>query len=221
MATTPFGVAVPLGVLGVVADMADEEAKQEEAAGETQTVGKLKAKLLAAKQALVKKWLPTLLIGSVVAHGLLWSLRDRGAVETKPFGEVTLGEFEFLPPPGSHGLIERADFQLHISLLQDVETKARARLAERQFKVKQDVEALLRQAHGGDFDDPELSELKRQLQEQINASLELRAIAEVIITDLDIAHSDEEKSQYPVSTDAPPYLPKPGAPLEWQEAPSS
>ncbi len=43
---------------------------------------------------------------------------------------------------------------------------------------------MLRKAHDGDFDDPSLRELKRQMQEQINQTLGMRAIAAVIMADL-------------------------------------
>ena len=60
----------------------------------------------------------------------------------------------------------------------------------RRYAVQQDIEELLRQAHGADFADPVLGELKRQLQEQINRTLEMRAISQVIITDLELHQSD-------------------------------
>ena len=98
--------------------------------------------------------------------------------------EISLGEFEFIGEdlPGSH--IASAKFRIHISLLTEVDRPARMLLAMRRFQVQQDVEELLRQAHAGDFDDPTLTELKRQLQETINRTLGQRVIADVIITDL-------------------------------------
>jgi flagellar basal body-associated protein FliL len=130
-------------------------------------------------------WLAAIVVTSVVAHGLMWAVQTSQRTSGRQVrGEVTLGEFEFHSPPGAVSRVGSASFQLHISLLQEMETRARTRLEGRRFKVQQDVEELLRQAHGGDFDDPQLDELKRQIQEQINQSLDLRAISEVIITDL-------------------------------------
>ncbi len=179
------------------------------------------SRLAAIKRALMARWLPIVIVGSVVAHGLLWSLRgaEPGAM-AKPIGEVSLGEFHFMNHPGAMSPIAAADFQLHISLLKDLDAQARSRLAQRKFKVQQDVEELLRQAHGGDFDDPGLGELKRQLQEQINASLELRAISEIIITDLVIERKSE---QFPVSTSAPPAASTSSnavPPAAWEEKPA-
>ncbi|MEX0866374.1 MAG: hypothetical protein WD030_03380, partial [Pirellulales bacterium] len=61
---------------------------------------------------------------------------------------------------------------------------ARQRLEMHQYRVQQNVEELLRQAHGGDFSDPTLAELKRQMQEKINDTIAVRGISDVIITDL-------------------------------------
>ena len=98
--------------------------------------------------------------------------------------EITLGEFGFINDDPTSTGVRGAAFSLHISLLGDTDRKARARLSVRQYKVEQDVEQLLRQAHPDDFIDPTLAELKRRIQERINKSLGMRAIAEVIITDL-------------------------------------
>ena len=76
----------------------------------------------------------------------------------------------------------------------------------------QDVEELLRRAHGTDFADPALTELKRQLQETVNHSLELRAIDEVIVTGLAVEQCDPgpqppDRNQAEVtSIDSPVYL---------------
>jgi hypothetical protein len=201
--------------------MADEKAKATEP---EPAQAKPSSRLAAIRRSLLAKWLPIVIVGSVVAHGLLWSLRGGGAGESaKPVGEITLGKFHFTDHPGSLSAISGADFQLHISLLKDLDSQARARLNERKFKVQQDVEELLRQAHGGDFDDPELNELKRQLQEQINASLELRAISEIIITDLFVDRQAEEAT---VSTSGPPTSPTSPIsaemvpPAGWEEKPA-
>jgi flagellar basal body-associated protein FliL len=150
------------------------------------------SRLASLKKAILAKWLPLLIVGSVIAHVVMWSLHGDRAVATAkvPFGEVSLGEYYFEAPPAARGMVSAAKFKLHISLLKDMDSQARARLEARKFKVQQDVEELLRQAHGGDFEDPELDELKRQIQEQINASLELRAISDVIITDLSLSHEN-------------------------------
>ncbi len=90
------------------------------------------------------------------------------------------------------GGISKADFSLHLALLEPVDPKAGQRLAARKYHIQQDVEELLRKAHSGDFEDPNLTDLKRQLQEQINQAIGLRAISEVIITDLRLHRAGQQ-----------------------------
>jgi len=98
--------------------------------------------------------------------------------------EHDLGTYHFLADPSEKGLITAAEFNLHIAILDDIEKEARRRLDAKKFRVQQDIEELLRKAHGGDFDDPSLGELKRRLQARINETLGMMAIADVIVTDL-------------------------------------
>ncbi len=131
-----------------------------------------------------RKWLGTVISLTVMAHVSLIALQGvRGAKMTTRHTEISLGSFAF-ENQGDGGRLADAEFELHIRLLLDMEKDALIRLTQRRFKVEQDIEELLRQASGGDFDDPSLAELKRQLQERINQSLDMRAVSEVIITDL-------------------------------------
>ncbi len=45
------------------------------------------------------------------------------------------------------------------------------------------------------FEDHELAELKRQIQEQINTTLDMRAVEQVIITDLEVIRADKNGPQ--------------------------
>ncbi len=133
-----------------------------------------------------------LLLGlSLVGHaiGLTYSwLRAMGpAVELSP--EVSLGEFRFEADPQEAAGVVGAEFRLHIALLEQVESAARRALADKRLRVEQAVEELVRRAHGGDFDDPQLAGLKQELQEQINEALGIRVIDDVIITDLRVERS--------------------------------
>ena len=99
--------------------------------------------------------------------------------------EVSLGAFWYETSSDAASEQIRADFKLHLQLLEQVDGPARERLNARRFKVQQDIEELLRRAPNGDFEDPSLTELKRQIQVQINQTLGMRgAIEEVIVTGL-------------------------------------
>jgi hypothetical protein len=129
--------------------------------------------------------LASLVAGTVVAHGLLLVLHRWGAAPTaEQSHEATLGQFHYVARgPGEVG-IQGATFELSVALLDDMAPLGRARLEARKHKVQQNVEELLRRAHPGDFDDAALAGLKRHLQTQINDALGVRAISEVLITDL-------------------------------------
>ena len=132
------------------------------------------------------KWVAIFAASTLIIHFGLFLMSPKvrgGSVGVKAQNEIGLGDFTFLSPRGQPGQVTRAEFSLYLSLLSDVDSIARERLAQKKFKVEQEIEELLRQAHAGDFDDPVLAELKRQIQETVNQCLEMRAITEVIITD--------------------------------------
>jgi hypothetical protein len=103
-----------------------------------------------------------------------------------PGSEICLGEFRFLPKRPEEGPIAHARFTLYVVLEDQAAPTARQRLLAHRFRLRQDIEELVRQAHAADFEDPVLAELKRQFKERIEATLGMRAIAEVIIVDLNL-----------------------------------
>lgn len=133
-----------------------------------------------------------LVVGGVGLHaiGYSWYAYRLQPAATAKSPEIDLGAYHFIAPPSEEGAIERADFRLHIALLKEVQTSARALIEEHRFRLEQNVEELLRRAHGGDFDDPTLTELKRQVQETINKTVGHRVIEEVIITKLMLQRRD-------------------------------
>jgi len=168
-----------------MAEEPNQDVAEESTAPETSESTKPgKARFL--KRLLTRKWLGILLVLSIIGHGigltclLVQSYRYRATFSP----EIDLGAFRVATRPLAGQQVNSARFHLHVALLKQVDQAARQRLNARKFRVQQDVEELLRQAHSGDFDDPLLGELKRQLQEQINHALGMRAIDEVIITDL-------------------------------------
>jgi len=145
-----------------------------------------------------RKWLLILLGLSVVGHviGLTYSQLGASQADAGRGGpEVSLGQFCFVAEPDEASRVRRAEFLLHIALLRQVEAAARRELAAKRLRVQQAVEELVRRAHGGDFDDPLLAELKQELQEQINETLGIRVIDDVIITELKL-----ERAERPAET---------------------
>ena len=160
---------------------------------------------------LTAKWIAIVVVASIVIHGLGFvCYQVRGKTPTPaPLAEIPLGAFRYTGGRVEAGRIAAADFSLYITMLDRVDRSAREALAAHRFRVQQDVEQLLRQAHGGDFDDPTLGELKRQLREQINESLGMRAIAEVIITDLNVKYGDRQSRPLVNTADTTPWVEKP------------
>ena len=163
------------------------------------------------RRLLTKKWIAILIAASIVIHGIGFAYSRLAGKSAPPTSspEVTLGDFRFEAGESEAGRITHAEFSLHIALLDHVDQPARKRLEARRFRVQQDVEELLRRAHSGDFDDPKLGELKRQLQEQINESLGIRAIADVIITDLKLEHGNRDLGLATDAAESVPWVEKP------------
>lgn len=112
-------------------------------------------------------------------------------------GEESIGEFRFSADGNERSRVVAASFHVHLALIPETAVLGRARLTSHKFRVQQGVEQLLRQAHGGDFEDPSLGDLKRQLQEQINETLGIRAVADVVVTDLNLELSGADPASEP------------------------
>lgn len=128
-----------------------------------------------------------------------------GSDKTVDKTEHDLGTYDFSADPSEKGNISSAEFNLHISVLEGLEKETRRRLDAKKFRVQQDIEELLRRAHGGDFDDPNLGELKRRLQARINETLGMKAIADVIITDLKLARNPQAAEPTDKISQTPPW----------------
>jgi hypothetical protein len=140
-----------------------------------------------------RRLLASLLVGSLAMNVGLLLVRSGSHQTARPVhaSEIPLGAFRYVAAPGKLGdaeeaTISAAEFSLYVTLAEPAGESGAELIAARRFRVQQAVEQLLRQAHGGDFQDPSLGGLKRQLREHINAVLGARAVAEVVITDLKI-----------------------------------
>lgn len=167
--------------------MDNDQDLQEELTTENQSDAKQPFNI---KALLRQRWALALIAVLVLIHaGIIGYIRMNGGVTIGYLSpEVTLGEFQFtaLHSDAVNQPIERAKLRLHVSLLHSAERKGRILLTLHKNKLQQEIEQLLRQAHGGDFEDPTLAELKRQIQAMINETVGHRIIAEVLITDLSI-----------------------------------
>jgi len=183
------------------------EGENEAEANESKSPGRLAF----LTRLLSLKWISIIVGVTILIQGAVFACYQfsKGSSSIVPSREVSLGDFRFEAGREESGRITKAEFNLHIALLEHVDRDARARLGARKFRVQQDVEELLRKAHGGDFDDPNLGELKRQLQEQINDTLGLRAIADVIITDLQLLFNADFADSTPENANGVPWIEQP------------
>lgn len=173
--------------------MADKETEQtqDEAAENTEKLGLVKRSIASCKKFAKKCATPKVLFGlamlSFAVQGCLyWYYATRPGPESR---EVDLGKFQYVAysPDGSLNdalLVEKADFELHVSLNKNSQKRATELMGLRKRKLRQGIEELIRQARDREFADPELVELKRRLMEQINHTLGIKAVDEVLITEL-------------------------------------
>lgn len=108
---------------------------------------------------------------------------------SEPTREIELGTYRFEGPADPHEVIVGAEFQVYVTLLQGVEDRGRTLLQRNRQRVRQNLQQLLREARGRDFIDPQLLGLKRQIRETLNGTLQLRAVEDVIITDLELTRA--------------------------------
>lgn len=109
-----------------------------------------------------------------------------------PPAELTLGQFHFEAQPAQPDLVRRADFTLHVVAAPSLERFAGQQLAQKQLRVRQAIEELLRLAGPSDFADPVLGELKRRIKAKLNELLGIQAVADVLVTDLKLELASSE-----------------------------
>lgn len=174
--------------------MAEKPTKKPEEDAEPPAQAPAAPKTSPFQRFITVKWLLIVVGLSLALHGAAFAyLRLQQRAESPASPEVALGAFHFEADRAEGGRIAQADFSLHIALLEPSDTAARWRLTAHKRHVQQAIEELLRKAHGGDFDDPGVHDLKRQLLEQINQALGTRTISEVIVTDLKLQRIEESK----------------------------
>ncbi|MDA7977788.1 MAG: hypothetical protein MPJ50_03330 [Pirellulales bacterium] len=137
----------------------------------------------------------SLAVSSFVIHSALYWYYS--TLPTDHSREVALGEFHYVAytSDGSiaeAALVSSADFELHVILIPTVEERARKLITLRERKLRQEIEELIRQSRDSEFADPLLVELKRRLLGQINHTLGIKAIEEVLITELQLSQREAE-----------------------------
>lgn len=183
--------------------MADQPKEAETAENEATESTEAKVRPKWWRRLLTKRWLPILCVVTLLLHGLmLFSWRSALSGNQEQVSEIELGEFRFINSEKNARLCQ-AEFDIHVSLLLGTERAGSKRLAEKRYLVQQGIEELLRQAHAADFEDPTLAELKRQIQEKINESVEMRTVDTVIITNLEKSSGESANHAMPASTEFP------------------
>ena len=138
------------------------------------------------KSLLTPRWLVAIVVVSLVIHTVLFVLVRR--MTTRPVlpPEYTVGKFNLVAVRTGDSRGVPGEFELHLRFIDDLQSQANARIANHQFRVREAVENLLRKSRGIELDDPAIARLKHQIEEQINQAIDLRAVAEVMITNLTI-----------------------------------
>ena len=128
-------------------------------------------------------------------------------VESSP--EISLGDYQFSADKSADGRISGADFTVYITALDGLDRITRAKITSHKYRVQEEIETLLRQAHTGDFDDPMLTELKQKIREQVNRVIGNRVVSDVIITNLKIKPAEKKPSTATANTTSPaPWIEK-------------
>jgi flagellar basal body-associated protein FliL len=132
------------------------------------------------------RWAAAIVVASLVVHGALFLLlKKSGAPQPAPV-EQAVGSFNFVAVDAGKTSGAPAKFDLHIRFVDDLEKSGRQRLLAHQYRVREAVENLLRKTQGVELSDPAVARLKHEIQERIDGAIDLRAVAEVIITNLQI-----------------------------------
>jgi flagellar basal body-associated protein FliL len=166
----------------------ESQAERQEVAGENQPP-KTDSKIKFGNRLLNSKVVAVLVVSTLILNAAGFAYHSMGGKKTTDEAEHNLGTYHFLANTNEKGNVSAARFNLHIAILAGLEKEARRLLAEKKHRVQQNVEELLRKAHSGDFEDPCLGELKRRLQARINETLGMKAVGDVIVTDLKLQKS--------------------------------
>ncbi|HZZ27860.1 MAG TPA: hypothetical protein VFE46_07605 [Pirellulales bacterium] len=142
------------------------------------------------KSAKIGRWLVAIVVGSLVVHTVIFVILRKSAAKAPVQPEFTVGTFSVMAGDSGDRTVP-GKFDLHVRFLDDLDAAARTRMTSHEFRVRESIEGLLRNAHGLEFDEPALGRLKHQIQESIDNAIDLRAVAEVMITDMTVPMLDQ------------------------------
>src|SRR5579871_2495760 len=168
----------------------------------TETAAPAGKKQAWSKSVLVQRWLAVIIVGSVVAHLIVFALFHKSAARSPIQGEYTVGTFAFIEGQPNNAPATTGKFDLHVRFIDDLDTQARQRIATHQYRVREGIEGLLRNSQGMELNDSALARLKHDIQEKIDEALDLRAVAEVLMTDWTISPATASSSAQPAATNA-------------------
>jgi flagellar basal body-associated protein FliL len=155
------------------------------------------------KSALLRRWLVVLVVGSLVIHGVVFVLLRKSVARATVQPECMVGTFTLVGGDHNSAASAAGKFDLHVRFVDDLDASARQRMIAHEFRVRESIEGLLRNSQGTELDEPALTRLKHQIQERVDEAIDLRAVAEVIITDLAVPTPVSAPVPTPVSTPIP------------------
>jgi hypothetical protein len=146
---------------------------------------------------------------SLAIHCVIFVLVQKSVARSVTLPEYTVGTFSIVAGAAgdSHNSATHCaagKFELHVRFIDDLQSQARTRIATHQYRVRESIENLLRKAHGLELDDAAVARLKHQIQQRVDEAIDLRAVAEVIITDLTLDPAIADPPATPLPTAATP-----------------
>ena len=96
--------------------------------------------------------------------------------------EVKVGDFAVTNNVAAPDVALQMSFQLHVGVPAKMTEGFAERLEQRQFRVRQIVEVVARQATYTDISDPTLDLMKRQIRKQLNEELGNEYVSHVIVS---------------------------------------
>jgi hypothetical protein len=133
------------------------------------------------KSTVVRRWIVILVVASFIVDGAVLLVVRKSNVKSTIEPEYTLGAFALFPSDSATAA--PTSFKIHVRFIEDLDAQARQQIVKHQYRVQENIEGLLEKARGIEWEDSTIARLKHQIQDRIDADLDLRAVAEVIFTD--------------------------------------